>query len=130
MSASAQDLPASGLPIMPIRISMDALRTTYILTILLSTLLTLVPASGLTGDEPNYPLTALAAVETVAIIGFAFESWRLLAALILVLVFVIAFVASAIFGGEIAARFILFGACAIYLQGPSSKARRKEQMFA
>lgn len=129
MSQSASNFPPSGQPLMPTDISIRALRVTFVLTILLATVLTLVPASGLSGEAPNLPITLLASVELAAIIAFAFDRWRRAAALLLVLVFAAAFLMTAL-EGEIAARFIFFAASALYLQGTSGKVARKEPSFA
>jgi len=114
---------------MPIRMSTSSFRTSFILAILLSTLVTLVEYSGALGGAAHLPVLALASVELVAIVAFAFERWRRIAAAVLFFVFVIAFVAAAL-QGEIAARFILFAASAIYLQGSARKVDRKEPSFA
>ena len=114
---------------MPFRLSTDAFRTTFVLAILLSTVVTLVEYSGALGGPPHWPVLALASVELTAIVAFAFERWRRLAAAVLFGVFIIAFVAAAL-QGEIAARFILFAASAIYLQGGARKVDRKEPSFA
>ena len=113
---------------MPFRMSTDLFRTTFVLAILLSTVVTLVEYGGALGGAPQLPILALASVELVAIIAFAFERWRRPAAAVLFFVFVIAFVAAAL-QGEIAARFILFAASAIYLQGSARKVDRKEPSF-
>ena len=116
MPAGATNLPSARTQMIPIRISTTALRWIFVWTILLSSLTTLLAAAGLMGDPPNSPIMLLASVEIAAIAAFATERWRTLAAVILVMVFAVAFFGSA-FEGEFAARFIYFAASTIYLQG-------------
>ena len=108
----------------PLRVSLATLRWTFVATILLSSLITLIQASGSIGDAPNPAVMVLASVEIGAIIAFVSERWRGWSALILVLIFAIAFVGSAI-GGEFALRFVYFGASAIYLQGGRRPTKRE-----
>ena len=116
MPAGTTNLPSPRSPMIPLRISTAAFRWVFVWAILLSSVTTLIEASGVTGETANGGIVVLASVEIVAIIAFATERFRGWAAVALIIVFAVAFVGSAI-EGEFAARFIYFAASTIYLQG-------------
>jgi hypothetical protein len=88
----------------------------FVWVILLSSITTLIQASGLTGGPTQGDIIVLASVEIGAIIAFAFERSRAWAAVALLLVFAVAFVGSAV-EGEFAVRFVYYAASTIFLQG-------------
>jgi len=99
-----------------LRISTAALRWIFVWVILLSSITSLIQASGVAGGSTRVDVVALASVEIAAIIAFATERFRGWAAVALLIVFAVAFVGSAV-EGEFGARFIYFAASTIYLQG-------------
>jgi hypothetical protein len=110
------------------RLSLAALRWIFVGTILLSSIQTLVQASGLA--RPASPaVAALASLEIVAIVAFTMKCWRRRAAVVLVLIFAVAFVGSAVHG-EFAARFVYFAASAVYLKGSKRARDPPEPSFA
>jgi hypothetical protein len=111
----------------PLRLSATALRWVFIWTILLSSFTTLIQALGMAGKGANLGLAALASVEIAAIAAFATERWRGWAALVLILVFATAFVASAV-EGEFAGRFVYFAASAVFFQSVD-RHKSQEQRF-
>jgi hypothetical protein len=92
------------------------LRLIFVVVILLSSITSLIQATGATGLSPNGGVAVLASVEIAAIIALAIEPSRGWAAIVLLIVFAVAFVGSA-FEREFAVRFIYFAASTIYLQG-------------
>jgi hypothetical protein len=103
------------------RVSESALRLAFLLFILASSVQTLIKALS------NPPVVALATVEIAAAAALAVERSRRIAAVALVGVFAIAFVASAL-SGEFAPRFIFFAATALYLAGrDQQRASAREQ---
>jgi len=111
---------------MPLRLSTAALRWTFIVTILASSAQTLIAANG--RSSPSHAVDALAALEIAAILVFALGRSRHWAALILLLVFAFAFVASAV-QGEFAARFVYFAASAVFLSRPDRPRQPMEPSF-
>jgi hypothetical protein len=93
---------------MPLTLSTSALRWIFIAVILASSLQTLIAAEA--------PIAALATVEIVGVLAFASPRWRRAGAIILCVIFTIAFALSAA-SGEFASRFFLFAALAVYLAG-------------
>jgi hypothetical protein len=116
MPAGTTNLPSSRLPMIPLRISTAALRWIFVWVVLLSSVTSLIQASGVAGGSTRVDVVALASVEIAAIIAFATERFRGWAAVALLIVFAVAFVGSAV-EGEFGARFIYFAASTIYLQG-------------
>lgn len=116
MPAGETNFSSSGSAMIPFRISKTALRWVFVWAILLSSLTTLIQASGVTGSPADGDIVVLASVEIAAIIAFATERFRGWAAVALLVVFAVAFVGSAV-EGEFAVRFIYFAASTIYLQG-------------
>ena len=121
MPVGATNRPSAGLPLIPLRISTPALRWVFVWTILLSSLATLIQASGIAGGSPDRDIAILASIEIAAVIAFTAERWRGWAAVVLLLVFATACIVSAV-QGEFAARFIYFAASTIFLQGADRRA--------
>jgi hypothetical protein len=87
-----------------------AFRWTFVAVILVSSLQTLI------GAAEELPVAVLATAEIAGALALATQRWRSAGAIVLCLVFAIAFALSAA-AGEFAPRFFLFAATAVYLAG-------------